>query len=107
LTILPKNTFKYCANLVEVHLPKSIEYIETGAFENCINLTKFVAPGLWHVAKDAFKGTLIDKPVLSDNDRQHLTSGLRAYIWGDYMTHKRVGHSYIHPDSSGLYIYYK
>lgn len=103
LTILPKNTFKYCANLVEVHLPKSIEYIETCAFENCINLTKFVAPGLWRVAKDSFKGTLIDKSNLSENDRNHLTSGLRAYIWSG----NTVGHSYIHPDSSGVYIYYK
>lgn len=103
LTILPKNTFKYCANLTEVHLPKSIEYIETCAFENCINLTKFVAPGLWRVAKDSFKGTLIDKSKLSENDRNHLTSGLRAYIWSG----NTVGHSYIHPDSSGVYIYYK
>jgi len=40
------HTFKYCAKLVEVHLPASITHIEKGAFHECDNLKHFASPGL-------------------------------------------------------------
>jgi hypothetical protein len=44
----------------EAYLPKSIEFINTGAFLDCKSLISFESPGLWHVARNSFKNTILD-----------------------------------------------
>lgn len=42
-SILPKDIFMYCMNLVSIELPDTIEYIGENAFGNCANLKRIVS----------------------------------------------------------------
>lgn len=48
--------FKDCDKIVEIHMPKSLEYILEGAFMECSNLSKIVSEeGLIKIGKNAFR----------------------------------------------------
>ncbi len=60
-------------------MPKNLNMISIGAFENCIALTEIVFPnGLTSIGSDAFRNTRLTKVSLPDS-----TTNISQYAFAD------------------------